>query len=258
MTKPLFGDVPYVVTDDADLVAGVANNPNKTTRNIFLRTYESEEVIDLWLRETHPTEWAKVYHDRDINKDGSPKKPHWHVIASWKCPASPTRYKYLLKFFGKGDLQTFVEHAISLKGATEYLWHKNNPDKFQYRKEDVISFGIDRLLETKKSEDERNNTNFIDDLRTLTHYQLGVKYGKDYIKNMRRYDDFVGSISWEEISRQLELGVTYLRENATCQARAEVIAQAITAWILTNADPTLPSFVSHLSTLLSQIGKEEW
>lgn len=257
MTKPLFAGCPYIVTDDPDLVADVAEKPNKTTRNIFIRTYESEETIDLWLRETLPTEWAKVYHDRDKNKDGTPKKPHWHVIASWKCPASPSRYKYLLKFFGKSDLQTFVEHAASLKGATEYLWHKNSPDKFQYRQEDIIAFGLDRLLETKQSETERGNATFIDDLLHLSRYELGVKYGRDYMKNMRRYEDFTSAHTWDKVSEELGTAIRELRLGDNPLLRAETISASITAYIMSNADPTLPSFIAHLSCLLSEIRGDE-
>lgn len=246
-------DNPHLVTDDKELVAEVAKTPRKTTRNIFLRTYEPKEVIDLWLRETHPTEWAMVYHDKDTLKDGSPKEPHWHVIASWKKPASPSRYKYLTKFFGKSDQQTFIEHAMNLRSATEYLWHKNSPDKYQYRQEDLISFGLDRLLETKKDENERNNETFIDDLSSLSRYELGVKYGRDYIKNMRRYEDFVAAKNWDEVSAELCAVVADIRENCICHARAEALAVKITHFLLTNADPSLPNFAAQLSVMLAEV-----
>lgn len=250
-------DNPHLVTDDKELVSSVSKSPRSTTRNIFLRTYEPKEVIDLWLRETAPTEWAMVYHDKDTLKDGSPKEPHWHVIASWKNPATPTRYKYLTKFFGRSDQQTFVEHAMNLRSATEYLWHKNSPDKYQYRKEDLISFGLDRLLETKKDEGERNNETFIDDLLHLSRYELGVKYGRDYMKNMRRYEDFTAAHTWDKVSEELGTAIRELRLGDNPVLRAETIAASITAYIMTNADPTLPSFVAHLSTLLADIRGDE-
>lgn len=246
-------DNDLLYSPDPTLVTQVTKNPNAQTRNIFLRTYESEEVIDRWLRETAPTEWAKVYHDQDTNKDGSPKKPHWHVIASWKNPAQPTRYKYLTRFFGLTDLQTCVEHAVSLPKATEYLWHKNNPEKHQYRPEDVISFGLDRLLETKRVQGERDNATFIDDLSNLSRYELGVKYGRDYIKNMRRYEDFIAAKNWDEISAELCAAVADIRENCICHARAEALAVKITHFLLTNADPSLSNFTAQLSVMLAEV-----
>lgn len=252
MAFTLFGN-PHLVTDDKELVTLVTKNPRTQTRNIFLRTYEPKEVIDLWLRETAPTEWAMVYHDKDTLKDGSLKEPHWHVIASWKNPASPTRYKYLTKFFGLTDQQTFIEHATNLRSATEYLWHKNSPDKYQYRKEDLISFGLDRLLESKKDEKERDNATFIDDLSNLSRYELGVKYGRDYIKNMRRYEDFVSAKNWDEISAELCRVVADIREQTICYARAEALAVRITNFLLTNADTSLPSFVAELSVMLAEV-----
>lgn len=185
-----------LLTDCEDWVTKVTEGKRVQVRKLMLRTYESKDVIDTYLRETAPTEWAICYHDKDTNDKGEPVAPHWHVVCHWRKPASATDLKWLSKVLTDTE-QTLVQSPINLRGATEYLWHANSPDKHQYSEDDVISFGLDRLLETKLEGDQKDNASFIEDLQTMTRYELGIKYGKDYMKNFRRYSDFVGDVQFQ-------------------------------------------------------------
>ncbi|HEL1068464.1 TPA: replication protein [Streptococcus equi subsp. zooepidemicus] len=75
-------------------------------------------------------------HDKDVNETTSEiKKAHWHIIISFKNKKS---YKQMLEI---SDLlhAPNPEKVGSLQGAVQYLWHRNNPEKYQYDKSEVVA-----------------------------------------------------------------------------------------------------------------------
>lgn len=73
-------------------------------------------------------------HDKDINPDGKPKKPHYHVLLMYEGPKTREQAHELFKQInGVG-----CEVVNSLRGYARYLCHLDNPEKHQYEKEDVI------------------------------------------------------------------------------------------------------------------------
>lgn len=90
-------------------------------------------------------------HDKDLNPDGTTKKPHWHVLLVWENPTTQNNVKTIADALN-APLPTGLE---SLRGAYDYLWHKNNPEKFQYNAKDVIrlnGFDIANYAELTKAE----------------------------------------------------------------------------------------------------------
>lgn len=99
-----------------------------------------ESLPDNWIdiiSEWHVPCCISPLHDKDINATGEAKKPHYHVI---------------LQFTGNKAFEQVVElieplncpqpqRVNSLKGQVRYLIHQDNPDKAQYRKEDLKFFG---------------------------------------------------------------------------------------------------------------------
>lgn len=75
-------------------------------------------------------------HDKDTKPDGSVKKPHYHVVINY--PSSNTTLKAVKERIADvlNAPSPFVAH--NPKGAYEYLWHKNDSDKYQYDKDGVI------------------------------------------------------------------------------------------------------------------------
>lgn len=76
-------------------------------------------------------------HDRDLNPDGTPKKPHYHVVLVWP---GPTTYSRALEVFKSCGL--VMQHKVigSLRGVCRYLCHLDNPEKAQYSVDDVESY----------------------------------------------------------------------------------------------------------------------
>lgn len=83
-------------------------------------------------------------HDNDLNADGLPKKPHYHVLLDFgKQKKSWDQVKVLADMCG-GVLAPMYENgrcesAVAVKRSyARYLCHLDNPDKTQYNVEDVI------------------------------------------------------------------------------------------------------------------------
>lgn len=150
-------------------------------------------------------------HEYDINEDGSPKKPHWHIAV---CFEGNKCFEQINKI-SKAVNGTLVEPISSMCGMIQYFIHRNNPEKFQYKKEDIISHGID-----------------IEPYFGLTSSQMQAECRKmvDFIKDneINEFADFVElahqiSPDWEYIlmNRNTSFFKAYLN-NRAMKAKQEI------------------------------------
>jgi hypothetical protein len=90
-------------------------------------------------------------HDKDRNPDGELKKPHWHVIL---CYENVKTYEQIKEF--TDSLNAPIPQAVNgLVGTVRYLIHKDNPDKYQYNKAEIIAgggFDVAELLDRSPSD----------------------------------------------------------------------------------------------------------
>ncbi len=105
--------------------------------------------------ESAPTNWKEVLqqtmlpicvspiHDRDLNQTGEPKKAHYHALAIF---SGPTTFQNVKKSITEKLNAPIPIIPLSLKGAYEYFTHKNNPEKFQYDKKDIIYFNMTQSM----------------------------------------------------------------------------------------------------------------
>lgn len=95
---------------------------------------------------------ASPLHDRDINADGTPKKPHHHIIVVYD---GPTTYNNVLAL-SQGELGGTIPKVLdSPRGMYTYFTHEDNPEKAQYEKKDIEhfnNFNITDLCMLKASE----------------------------------------------------------------------------------------------------------
>ena len=113
--------------------------------------------------ESAPENWREVLqqtglqcavsplHDKDVNADGEPKKPHWHVIVTYSGPTSFNVVNALC-----GSLNAPIPQALEqVRGYYRYLTHKDNPEKAQYDENDIQSingFNIADFADLTRSE----------------------------------------------------------------------------------------------------------
>ena len=90
-------------------------------------------------------------HDKDVNPDGTPKKPHYHIII---CYQGPTSYN-VVKTLCDSLNCPIPQYLESVKGYYRYLTHMDNPEKAQYSKDDIQTlngFNILNYVEITKAE----------------------------------------------------------------------------------------------------------
>ena len=90
-------------------------------------------------------------HNKDVNPDGTPKKPHFHIII---CYQGPTSYNVVKSLCDSLNCP-IPQYLESVKGYYRYLTHMDNPEKAQYSKDDIQTlngFNILNYVEITKAE----------------------------------------------------------------------------------------------------------
>lgn len=98
-----------------------------------------ESALDNWeslLTDLHIPCLISPLHDKDVNPNGEPKKPHYHVLLLFDSVKSEEQAREVIaKFGGVG-----CEKVNSTRGYARYLCHLDNPEKAQYNTTDVKQF----------------------------------------------------------------------------------------------------------------------
>ena len=81
-------------------------------------------------------------HDKDIDGDGNPKTPHWHIMLMFSGMQSQDAVKRALE-----PLNCALPQGVKdPRGMARYLCHLDSPSKYQYDPSDVVSLnGADYL-----------------------------------------------------------------------------------------------------------------
>lgn len=74
-------------------------------------------------------------HDKDINPDGSDKKPHRHIITYYDNNTTQKNVQKNVTSLVNGTIPIKLE---SMKGMYRYHIHQDNPEKYQYEDKDRI------------------------------------------------------------------------------------------------------------------------
>lgn len=96
-------------------------------------------------------------HDKDVLPDGEAKKAHYHVVLSFKNPATFAKACETFDLIGAVVPPERESKVKDFRQMARYLCHLDQPDKHRYSMEDVISIGaIDykRLIMSAADEDE--------------------------------------------------------------------------------------------------------
>lgn len=96
-----------------------------------------------------------ILHDKDVSSNGTPKKPHYHIMILFDNPRSPNTIQSLCsKCGGNGHL----EELVSRRGYARYLCHMDDPDKHQYDATEVHSLcGANYMLEIMSKAELKSN-----------------------------------------------------------------------------------------------------
>jgi len=69
-----------------------------------------------------------ILHDKDVNADGTDKKPHSHVLLMFNTLKTLSQVHAMTDQLGSKELQP----AWDKNASARYLLHLDNPDKYQY------------------------------------------------------------------------------------------------------------------------------
>lgn len=146
-------------------------------------------------------------HDRDFNPTGEHKVNHYHIMVAYENKKTAEQAREFFKSFGGVGCEVIG----SLRGYARYLCHLDNPEKAQYKTEDVLQYGGADYstfigLPSDKYKGIAEMQEFCRDNLVLSYAQL-----MDYAR-IHRYDwfrllcdsaslvmsNYVKSIKWEE------------------------------------------------------------
>lgn len=187
----------FVLRDGRD---GQLTSGAPRARNYTLVVYPEDlpaelQTDDAWIdvfRDLGHKLVVSPYHDKDVNPDGSKKKPHYHVLLqggrNWIKFAE---LKDLVKndFNGKGV--AVPQKCSNSDGLKRYMTHIDNPDKYQYSKDDIRCFNGASVDNAYKFSEEGKKLAIFDimqfiqeheevrDFYQLMDYAMGLKTDGD-------------------------------------------------------------------------------
>lgn len=137
------------------------------TRNWTIVVYPEsapENWIEILQSEQVPFAVSPL-HDKDVNADGEIKKPHWHVMLMYSGKKSFTQIKEIADKLNAPK----PEKVNNAKGMARYFVHLDNPEKYQYRKEDIRVYGGADIKQHLTSASEQKNERY-DGIREMCKF----------------------------------------------------------------------------------------
>lgn len=139
-----------------------------------------------------------ILHDKDVQEDGTPKNPHYHVYLHF---TNSRDFDFVAKWFDLAP--SFVNRIKGRFGdAIEYAQHINAPDKYQYPDSEVTAnFDFGKAIEQNQKEKEKRQT--ITDI--LTRIDTG---------EIKKYNitQFVGVNDYVKFGKQIKAAFEYRQQ----------------------------------------------
>lgn len=116
------------------------------TRN-WTAIFYPEDLPENWtslVDELHFKWVQSPIHDKDLNADGKPKKPHFHTLFMFENVKTAEQVEIMLQdVFGKSETGSIIGVAPPKQVAdrcalVRYMAHMDNPDKAQYDVAEII------------------------------------------------------------------------------------------------------------------------
>lgn len=142
-------------------------------------TYDADKIIKA-LAEEHLTFALSPVHDKDVEKDGSIKKAHYHLLLAYTSATTLSNIRGWFKACGMPESELHsVRVCASGVGYYRYLIHKDNPEKAQYDANDIRVFNdSDELFKkfsktaSEKIDDLVRIFQIVDELNTISFHSL--------------------------------------------------------------------------------------
>lgn len=197
-------------------------------------SYADLKVVRRTLSNPLVSHYAYILHDKDVDKYGKLRDPHYHIVATFKQAQS---FKAVCNLF-VSEQNTFAEKIKGeLSDVIDYFTHKGIEEKYQYLEDDIIYSDKDywsKRLDNGHDEVDKNEM-FVNDLLSDDFDELtfAKKYGRDFIKNRRSYVEFRRTFVNDDLKTFVEEDNALLRKaldsrNSTIEMLNKECANATT------------------------------
>lgn len=186
----------------------IAQSEKKATKDGRYRYWTivvyPESAPQDWRQKLDGLQWVESpLHDKDINADGTPKKPHWHIMIFNSGKISYNQAKEIADSI-HGASPQYVQNVV---GMVRYFAHLDNPEKAQYEKSEIIGHGVD-VSKYLDSEDDIDKLE--QDIEIFCEENNITEYAK-LIKISRQFDGWHKCVSTHTI--HFKAFVTSLRHS---------------------------------------------
>ncbi len=194
-------------------------NKDKRVRNWTFIVYPESAPAD-WvdkIRGMCIPAFISPLHDKDINADGTPKKPHHHVMLMFQGKKSFEQIVDIISYFNCP-----IPQAVNdARGMARYFCHLDNPEKYQYNPDDIICCGGSDYraligLASDKKKAVKEMINFCIEYNIYEFYQL-VEYA---MENNEEWFDVLNSSSFL-IREYLRSRLGHLKDELYAQKEKE-------------------------------------
>ncbi len=138
--------------------------------------------------------YAYIMHDKD-----NEEQPHYHLCLEYKNARTFTQVKTMFE-------GAHVEEMEYKNISYQYLIHKNDPDKYQYQIENVMTLERDyyNLMLNNNEFDKLDTTTLIESINSgiHTYTELILKFG---LNQVNMYHNLINKLFNEQFEKQLEL-----------------------------------------------------
>lgn len=174
---------------------------------MYVEESELQNILNSLRLYQNLKECAYIYHNRDVDENGKPKEKHVHVYLYFINARDLKGIYYLLKAYTQTNVLIQVcKNRYVL--VNEYFIHKDNSEKVQYNKSDVIVSNKE-FFEGKRQEDDRTLLLVQDIVNNESVTTLIKRYGRDYIINKSKYDYIANLVRMEQKKEIIANGLEY-------------------------------------------------
>lgn len=176
---------------------------NERLRKFNIVTYLSENQLkDVLLQFNCDIKgYAYIFHDKDKDEQGKKKEKHVHLMLFTYNSHTCSAIKKWFRAFDKKKklINVLVEPMIDEQSSYEYLIHKNDKDKYQYKAIRIRKYNVHySIYESVRDYDvftelvlaymENRNTN-----------EMVLRYGRNFIVNFKNIQAVCNQINSESI-----------------------------------------------------------
>lgn len=151
--------------------------------------------------------YAYILHDKDVNPDGTPKTPHYHLLVMFADAKTKSSVRKMTDIDSLTEDTTInFQKLINPRNAFRYLIHDTpeakSDGKYQYSLDAVKYDSADFWCDCDASD---SNAEFLDDLLSdsMNERSMALKYGRDYIRNRTCYRAFADTLRCEDIKHNV-------------------------------------------------------